>query len=327
MSFGRWKLAASSLCWLTLVLCQIGSVAALERLQASAEGVVDEARLREELATAVQQNPDLRGSWAKVIVEQDKSLRVVLVVDSAPAVGTRQEKILRELVRKIAGRDFDNFGETEKLPVGSLLAKIVTQSEDDPRLAGVRILDAHFYPREGLAGQLFLKLNGSISNLDQAEILRTLCNEKLVPLVMGTETSSPSIVVDTDPATSTGESNVGLVVRPLSSIAASMSFVTGMDAFVQQDYNKALAYLTYAGQDDPRRDEIKYWRVAALIALDQHDRARDIVRKLTPPNRSKVPYFSSHVLSSLERINGPVRTPIRQQLDAMVREAISGHSS
>ncbi len=326
MSFGRWKLAALSLCWLTLVLCHVGSVAALERLQESAEGVVDEAKLREELAAAVQQNPDLRGSWAKVVVEQDKSLRVILVVDSARAVGSRQEKKLQELVRKIAGRDFNDFGETEKLPVGALLAKIVTQTEDDPRLAGVRVLDAHFYPREGLPGQLFLKLNGTISNLDQTEILRTLCNEKLVPLVMGTEIS-PSIVVDTDPVTSTGESNVGLVVRPPSSSAASMSFVTGMEAFIQQDYNKALAYLTYAAQDDPRRDEIKYWRIAALIALDQHDRAREIVRKLTPPNRSKVPYFSSHVLSSLERINGPIRTPIRQQLDMMVREAISGHSS
>lgn len=323
MSLGKLNFATLSLCCLAILVCQAGSSSAFDRLKqaAGATDQVDEARLRGDLAKAVRENPDLRGSWARITIEEDKSMRVGLVVDSDSVVGARQEKLLRELVKQYAGSNFDNFEkQTERLPIGAILARIVTETEDDSKLAGVRVLNAHFYPREGQPGQLFLKLNGSISNVDQSEILRKLVNEKLVPEFLGEQAAM--LIVDTDPATSSADSDVGMVVRPLSTGAASMCFETGMEAFIQQDYNKALTYLNCAVQNDPKRDEIKYWRVATLIALKQNDRAEEIVKKLTPANRVRVPYFSARVLSSLERINGPIRTPIRQQLDFMVRQAI-----
>ena len=208
------------------------------------------------------------------------------------------------------------------LPVGALLLKIVTASEDDPALAGVRIVDAYFYRSPGaMEDELNLKLNGSIADIGQAEILRKACNEKWLPDIMR-DVKESSIRVDTDPPPSAADSDMGLMVRPSSTAAASVCFTTGMEAFMREDYEKSLKYLTYATQDDPKRTEIKYWRVAALIALGENERAEQIVKKMTPANRARPPYYSSRVLSSLEPLNGPKRTVIRQQLDLMVRQAV-----
>jgi hypothetical protein len=288
---------------------------------AAPEPAIDEAKLRTTLADAVRQDPILRGSWVKVIVEEDKSLRVVLVVDLDKSIGSQQEARLRDLVKLNTDAKFDRFGPTEKLPVAALLTKIIHQTEDDPQLAGVRIRDAYFTPRS-TPEQLYLKLRGSILKMDQAETLRTLCNDKWLLEVIGPVLAA-TMIVDTDPVMGSENAEDGLTLRTLSPAAASAEFQSGIDAFIKQDYPKSLKSLTMATQDDPNRPEIKYWCCAALIALKQHDRAREIVKKLTPTNQGRNPYYSSQVLRSLERINGANRTPIRQELDTMVRNALS----
>ena len=108
MSLGRFKLAALVLGWQAILPCQFDTLSAQERVPEATgatekvvdEKVVDEAKLRPALSDAVRRIPELRGSWAKVVVQPDLPLEVVLVVDADPAVGARQEELLREVVKK-----------------------------------------------------------------------------------------------------------------------------------------------------------------------------------------------------------------------------------
>lgn len=307
-----------------LLLFQAGSLHAWNRFPQATEKPepFDEAALRQALSDAVRKDTALHGSWARVNVGPDKDLEIVLVIDSDPTVGAAQEKLLREIVRKNTSAKFDKFGPSEKLPVAALLTRIITEAEDNQSLAGIRVTDAYYYPRDTTEDRLYLKLVGSLTSVHQAETLRKVCNEKLVPAVLG-EKQASTLIIDTDPVTDPSELDLGLTLRQPSREGASNDFSLGMEAFIAADYPKALSLLTAASQDDIRRAEIKYWRAAALIAVKREDRAREIVRQLTPTNGNKVPYYTSDVLHSLERLNGPTRRLIRQKLDALVREALA----
>ncbi|MDB5386762.1 MAG: hypothetical protein JWM11_2408 [Planctomycetaceae bacterium] len=547
MSRGRFNLTASAICWAAILVCPVRPIAALQdanQIPADAQPNVDEAKLRGSLSKEIRQNKELRGSWAKVIVEAEKGLRVDLVIDADDKLGSQQDKLLRERVREYAGAKFSAFGPTLKLPVQALLAKIGTEARKDPLLTGVQVRDATFNSSRNAEGKLSLRLNGSLQNRDQLEILRKLCNEKWWPEVAGAPLAASTVIDTAPPANSTGGDD-GLVVPPKtpgaappqeshlrsqllkaiqknpelkgswalvkaeregelqkslqvilivdsdSSIGskqetelrnlvrqfdnsntvligtkpeklpvtallkkiqiqtednphllgirvheisfsnrnatgqsspkpatakatttgagvpakepadsqdqsddkiklylkltgtalntaqvqilialcndkwwpeirnadqgsskkvnltidaiilrdtsnnsdgmvlhapaketAAGNFQVGMDAFLKQDYEKSLTSFTLASQEDPNRMDFKYWRIATLIALKKHDRAQEIVNRLAPSGNQVNPYRTSEVQRSLERLNGSIRTPIRQELELMVRQAV-----
>jgi hypothetical protein len=328
-------------------------------------GRPDESRLRSELPKLILKTPEVRGSWAIVkTVDEDESLNslyVMLVVDSDESIGKSQEAELRKLVGQVAGSDFNMIRRmSEKLPIAALLTKIRTETEDDPRLVGTRILTIACANRSTPVSvkpqsvqksstkgakpipttksvetkqpvsskpKLFLRLNGSVTDRMQAELLGQLCNEKWLPAILSATPGASKffdVSVDAVISETPAEKSEGMTLRVALQMAAVEFFDRGIDAFLQQKYQQALENLTLATQDDPSRPEIKYWRVAALIALKQDRRAREVIKRMTPANNAPNPYYTSEVLKSLERLNGGTRSRIRQQLDSMVREAVSG---
>ena len=104
------------------------------------------------------------------------------------------------------------------------------------------------------------------------------------------------------------------VIASSPEVAAEF-FNVGLGHFARQEFAAAEESFAQAILENPRRVENKYWLIAAQIGSGKTDQAYERLRPMTHGRRAGDSIYDSRyvgVLSSLERVQGPIRYKLRQ---------------
>ena len=96
---------------------------------------------------------------------------------------------------------------------------------------------------------------------------------------------------------------------------AAEFFNVGLGHFARQEFAAAEESFAQAILENPRRIENKYWLIAANLGSGKTEQAYERLRPMTHGRRAGDSIYDSRyvgVLSSLERVQGPIRYKLRQ---------------
>ena len=278
-----------------------------------AQPPVDEAKLRGEISRAAKDDQVLRGSWATVEFEADKSFTVTLWVDANPERRKPQEDAWRKLIHQYAGKDFNNFHPTKVIPVTQFLERLRLECEEDWDLNGIRIDYAFFYPRTPT--ELGLRLVGTAIKADLTEKLTNLCADKLVEEVFGSDIAD-LLIVNADPVKGMDD---GMLVFPRSEDVAAKCYSLGIQQFIKKNYADAMCLFTRAMHEAPERLDIRYWRVGMMIGMKQTKRAEDTLKRMWARDQKYLHgYYKQGVAVPLENLSGGIRIRLTQMVDETI---------